>query len=206
MDTGETIRTAPRRRSIWQEVWGRLIRKKVAVAAMTIITVLYGAGILAPWVAPYDYNQQDLTVALQGPSPEHPLGTDRLGRDLLSRIIWGLRTTVIVTIAAIFTGSLFLGILLGTLAGYLGKRADMAIMRVGDIFLAFPGMLLIILIAATLKPRVVDWVRYIEDTTALEGLVQSGMVDYFVVFGALALFGWVGMARLVRGQMLYLKE
>ena len=140
------------------------------------------------------------------PSLEHPLGTDRIGRDLLSRVIYGIRTTVIITLASVLTGSLLIGVFMGAAAGYFGRRVDTVIMRIGDIFLAFPGILLIILIAATVKPRVVEWVRGFEDWSGIDGIVRSGGVDYFVVFASLTLFSWVGMARLVRGQLLWLKE
>lgn len=140
------------------------------------------------------------------PSFEHPLGTDRIGRDLLSRVIYGIRTTVIITLASVLTGSLLIGVFMGAAAGYFGRRIDTLIMRTGDIFLAFPGILLIILIAATVKPRVVEWTRGFEDWSGIDGIVRSGAVDYFVVFASLTLFSWVGMARLVRGQILWLKE
>ena len=140
------------------------------------------------------------------PSFEHPLGTDRIGRDMLSRVIYGVRTTVIITLASVLTGSLLIGVFMGAAAGYFGRRVDTLIMRTGDIFLAFPGILLIILIAATVKPRVVEWTRGFEDWSGIDGIVRSGAVDYFVVFASLTLFSWVGMARLVRGQVLGLKE
>ena len=195
-----------RGQSPWLRSWHRFLRRRVAVGALVVIILFYGAGIFAPWVAPYSYTEKDLDQALLGPSLAHPLGTDRIGRDLLSRVIWGIRTSVIVSIAAVSTGSIVLGIVLGAAAGYLGKKVDTLVMRIGEVFLAFPGLLLVILIAATTKPRVVEWVSQVERATGFQGLVKSGMVDYFVVFGALALFGWVGMARLVRGQILYLRE
>jgi len=176
------------------------------VICLVYLLVVYLSGLFAPWVAPYDYRYQDLDAAWQGPSLSHPLGTDRLGRDIFSRIIWGARTAAIVSLAAVATGSLFLGLVLGSLAGYLGRWVDTLIMRLGDIFLAFPGLLLVIFIAATVKPRVVELARAAEDALGLRGLVASGVVDYFVVFGALSLFGWVGMARLIRGQVLSLRE
>ena len=193
-------------RSLWAQSLRRLLRKKVGVACLVVIAVLYLAGILAPWVAPYDYREQDLSSVKEEPSLSHPFGTDRVGRDYLTRIIFGLRTTVIITVAAAITGTLFLGIGLGLVSGYFGKMADSVIMRVGEVFLAFPDILLVILIAATIRPRVVDWVRDFESATGIDGIVRLGIVDYVVVFGAMAAFSWVGMARLVRGQVLYLKQ
>lgn len=202
----EEKKKLPRGRSLWLYAGQRFIRNKKGLACLIIILLLYGAGIFAPWVAPYDYDQQDLKKALKSPSWEYPFGTDRLGRDMFSRIIYGIRTTVIVTIAAMVTGGLLLGITLGLISGYFGRFADRLIMRIGEIFLAFPDILLVILIAATLKPRVMELVWRLEAETGITGIAKSGFVDYAVVFSALATVGWVGMARVVRGQVFSLKE
>lgn len=140
------------------------------------------------------------------PNLDNIFGTDRLGRDYFSRIIYGVRTTVIITLASVLTGSLLIGLFMGATSGFFGGKIDNAIMRVGEIFLAFPGILLIILIAATVKPRFTDWTRDFEEWSGISGIVSSGAVDYFVVFASLTMFSWVGMARLVRGQILHLKE
>ena len=186
--------------------WSRLIRKKVGVICLAAIIMIYMAGVLAPWIAPQSYTEQNLLGNLQGPSLDHFLGTDRLGRDVFSRVLFGIQTTVIITIAATATGGLFLGVSMGLISGYYGKFIDSVIMRIGEVFASFPDILLVIIIAATLKGRITEWVRSFEDATGIDGLVRIGLVDYFVIFGALAAFGWVGMARLVRGQILYLKE
>ena len=195
-----------RGQGLWGRTGRRLIRKPKAVFGLVVIALLYGGGALAPVIAPASYTQQDLLAVRQGPSMEHPLGTDWVGRDILSRLIYSLRTNLIVTVTAVVTGSLVLGVALGLVSGYAGGRADTVIMRTGEVFLAFPGLLLVILIAATVKPRILEWVRGIEDATGIGGLVQWGVVDYLVVFGALTAFGWVGVARLVRGQVPSLKE
>ncbi len=158
----------------------------------------------------YQVASQDLkegpTIFNWPPNFDNIFGTDRLGRDYFSRIIYGVRTTVIITVASVLTGSLLLGLFMGAAAGLMGGKIDNAIMRVGEIFLAFPGILLIILIAATVKPRFTDWTRSFEEWSGIDGIVASGAVDYYVVFLSLTLFSWVGMARLVRGQILHLKE
>ena len=199
-------------RGAWQSrsplahAWSRLIRKKLAMISLILIVIVYMSGILAPWISPQSYTEQNLLATKQRPSLSHLAGTDRLGRDQFSRILYGIQTTVIITISTIVTGGLFLGVTMGLISGYFGKFIDSVIMRVGEIFAAFPGILLVIIIAATVKPRVLNWTRSIEDATGIDWLVSSGVVDYVVVFGALAAFGWIGMARLVRGQILYLKE
>ncbi len=204
---GEGKKSGPvRGRSLWSYAAQRFMRNKKGMVCLAIILILYGAGIFAPLVAPFDYDQQNLGNTLQSPGWEHPFGTDRLGRDVFSRIIYGIRTTVIVTVAAMSAGGLLLGIALGLISGYFGRLVDSIIMRIGEVFLAFPDILLVILITATLKPRVTAWFQGFEDTIGVEGLVRSGFVDYLVVFGALAIVSWVGMARVVRGQALSLKE
>ena len=182
---------------------GRLLRKKIAVAALLFIGVFYFCGIFAPVVAPKSYTAQDLDQVTQGPSLSHPLGTDRLGRDVLSRVIWASRTTVVVTAATLLTGGLVLAVGLGLLAGYAGGKVDTAIMRLGDVFFALPGLPMLIMINATLGDRV----RSIGLLTKLEDWLKiDGFPDYVLIFGALSLFAWVGGARVIRSQVLALRE
>ncbi|MYC31340.1 MAG: ABC transporter permease [Chloroflexi bacterium] len=184
----------------------RLTRKKLAMACLVLIIIMYGSGVFAPLVAPYGYNDQDLSVVKQGPSITHPLGTDRLGRDMLSRVMYSLRTTVIITVTSLVTGALILGVSLGLIAGYFGKLADGIIMRVGEVTSAFPDIFLVLIIVATVKPRILQWVRGFEDATGIDWIVRLGIVDYTVISLALAAFSWFGMARLVRGQVLQARE
>ena len=193
-------------RSLWAQSLRRLMRKKVGMACLLIIVTFYVVGVLAAWVAPYRYNEVNLNNVKQPPSLSHPFGTDRAGRDMFSRVIYGLRTAVVITVAAVVTGSLFLGITMGLISGYFGKMVDSIIMRIGEVFLAFPDILLVILIAATIRPRMVEWVRSFQEATGIDWIIRLGIVDYVVVFGALAAFSWVGMARLVRGQVFYIKQ
>jgi len=191
--------------SYWAISIRRLLRKKIGVTCLIIITIMYGAGVLAPLVTPYGFNDQDLSITKQSPSFSHPFGTDRLGRDNLTRIIYGLRTTVIITVVTLVTGSLALGITLGLLAGYFGRFIDTLIMRVGEVSSAFPEIFLVLIIVSTLKPPITRWVREIEDVVGFD-IVSLGVVDYLVLSLALAIFSWFGMARLVRGQVLQARE
>ena len=181
----------------------RLLRKKVAVAALAFIAVFYFCGVFAPWVAPHSFTDQNLDNVLQGPSWEHPFGTDRLGRDMLSRVIWASRTTVVVTVATLVTGGIILAVGLGLLAGYVGGKVDTAVMRLGDVLFALPGLPMLIMINATLGDRVrgMGWLKTLEDTLRIEGFP-----DYVLIFGALSLFSWVGGARVIRSQVLALRE
>ena len=181
----------------------RLLRKKVAVAALAFIAVFYFCGVFAPWVAPHSFTDQNLDNVLQGPSWEHPFGTDRLGRDMLSRVIWASRTTVVVTVATLVTGGIILAVGLGLLAGYVGGKVDTAVMRLGDVLFALPGLPMLIMINATLGDRVrgMGWLKTLEDTLRIEGFP-----DYVLIFGALSIFSWVGGARVIRSQVLALRE
>ena len=186
--------------------WSRLIRKKIAVVCMATIVLVYGAGVFAPFLAPYEYTAQEYTAIRKPPSREHWLGTDLKGRDIFTRVLWGVQNTVIITLVVMGTGGLVLGVTLGLVAGYFGGRVDSAIMRTGEVLASFPDILLMILLAATLRPRVLEWVRWLDDHTFVDGLARSGVADYFVIAVALLPFSLIGMARLVRGQVLYLKQ
>ena len=189
--------------------WARLVRKRLALACMAALAFVYLLGIGAPVIsffAPYGYTEQDYTAIRKPPTASHWAGTDLKGRDVLMRVVWAVQTTVIITVVVVATGGIALGVTLGLVAGYLGRRVDSLIMRIGELFSAFPDILLIILIAATLGGRIRDMVWWIEDNTFLDGLARSGAADYLVISVALVSFGWIGMARLVRGQVLYLKE
>ncbi|MDA1189356.1 MAG: ABC transporter permease [Chloroflexi bacterium] len=183
----------------------RLLRKKLAVISLLILIAVYTGGIFAAPLSPYDYTAQDYTAILQAPNADHWAGTDRTGRDVFTRVLYGVQNTVILTVIAMATGGLVLGVGLGLLSGYVGGKTDALIMRIGEVFSSFPDILLIIILAATLRPRIVNGVRWLEDNTFLDGLVRTGVVDYFVISIALVAFGWIGMARLVRGQILFLR-
>ena len=205
LEIGPSVKDTQVNRSYWAISLRRLLRKKIGLTCLSVILVMYGAGILAPLVTPYGYNDQNLSIAKQGPSGNHPFGTDRLGRDQMTRIIYGLRTTVIITVVTLVTGSLALGITLGLLAGYFGKYVDTLIMRVGEVTSAFPEIFLVLIIISTIKAPITNWVRSIEDVLGFD-IVSLGVVDYLVLSLALTIFSWFGMARLVRGQVLQVRE
>jgi ABC-type dipeptide/oligopeptide/nickel transport system permease subunit len=201
-ETFDEMGVRPARSPFWAAM-GRLLRKKIAVLALTAIVVFYFVGFFAPVIAPHSYTDQDLSNVRQGPSLAHPFGTDDLGRDMLSRVMWASRTTVVVTLATLLTGGLVLSVGLGLLSGYVGRWVDTLIMRVGDVFFALPGLPMLILINASLGDRVRDW-GWLK---TLEGWLKiDGFSDYFVVFAALSLFAWVGGARIIRSQVLAIRE
>jgi ABC-type dipeptide/oligopeptide/nickel transport system permease subunit len=192
--------------SPWGRAVRRLARKKLAVVCIAVIVVFYTVGIFAPLIAPYGYDEGNLDRAFQGPSLSHPLGTDRLGRDMLSRVIYATRTTAIVTGATIATGGILLPLTLGMLAGYRGGFIDATIMRTGEILASLPGLPMLVLINATMRPRFLEWVATVEGWFRTDFLTRSHFADYFLIFFVLSLFGWVGGARLIRAQVLTLRS
>lgn len=183
----------------------RLLRRRLAVVCLVVISLFYVVGLFAPLIAPSGYAKQNLDASFQGPSWSHPLGTDRLGRDTLSRNMYAARTTTIVTAATVATGFVLLPVVLGMLAGYVGGWVDAAVNRTGEILASLPGLPMLVLINATMRPRFVRWVGDFGDLVHWRGITDSGFADYFLIFGVLSLFGWVGGMRLIRSQVLTLR-
>ena len=159
----------------------RLLKNFAFTSGALLTLVLIVIAFAAPLLAPHDPNVQETARRLEPPSKDHPLGLDDLGRDVLSRILWGARVSLRVGFSVVLLASL-VGVTLGAIAGYFGGAADAAIMRVCDILLAFPGILLAIALVAVLGPSLNN------------------------VIIALAITAWVGYARLVRGQVLKVRE
>ena len=159
----------------------RYFRQPLGVLGSCLALGLVVVAILAPWIAPYDTSAQDLARSRLPPSRAHLLGTDHLGVDVLSRILMGARISLAIGLGASAL-TVAIGLVVGVLAGYAGGRTDLAVCRVIDVTLAFPSLLLIIILAAALG----------QSLTA--------------VFLSLALVNWASVAQLVRGQVLTLKR
>ena len=192
--------------SEWALLWRRLRQKRIAMIALAAIAVFYFVGVFANFLAPYSPTAINLDRPLEGPTADHWLGTDRIGRDMMTRVMYSARTTVIITTTVILSGSILIGNGLGLLAGYKGGWIDNLIMRIGDAFAGLPALVMLVLMNATLLPRVNTFVRWIEDTTFLDGLIQSGFSSYLLVGATFSLFFWVGTARIIRAQVLQLRE
>jgi peptide/nickel transport system permease protein len=154
---------------------------KLAAASLVVIIVIALMAIFAPVVAPYDPTKQDLLHRLQGMSAEHIFGTDQLGRDVFSRMVYGARVSLGIGLLPTFI-SLALGTVLGLISGYMGKAADFIIMRLADITMAFPSLLLAMVVMYTLG---------------------AGIINIFL---ALTFVSWAGTARVIRSQTLSLRE
>ena len=191
-----------------------LMRKKLAVFAMIIIAVFYFAGIFAPLIVDVmglpgpNEQPRPLSVELRnaGPSADHLLGTDALGRDLLSRIIYACRTTVLVTLTVVLTGSLFLGLGLGLLAGYRGGWIDNAIMRIGEVLSGIPVLVLMLAITAAFQTRITQLSFDIGDNTPLSTEEARAIVQFFLIILVTLPFAWLGSSRIVRSIVLSIRE
>ena len=192
-------------RGLWRDAFRRMVRNRLSLVGLVIFALLFITAIFGPYLAPYPYMLQNLDRIAEGPSLDYFLGTDDLGRDMLSRIMWGARTAGIVAIISTLFG-VSLGIILGGVAAYMGSWADWLISRAVDVTMSIPQLLFASLVAATFRKPVSDWVDTMYAKTGLELFGTPLYVDLLVVFGALALIQWPGYARLIRGQILSLRE
>jgi peptide/nickel transport system permease protein len=168
-------------RSPWEIAWKRFRRHKLAMGGAIVLLALILAALFAPFIAHHDYIKSDITNSLKGPSLGHPFGTDNIGRDQFSRVLYGGRISLLIGVSvAICSG--VIGTVVGAIAGYYGRWVDQILMRVTDLFLAIP--LLVILIIS---------IR----------LLSGSIFDIVLV---LSLIFWMPNARIVRGVVLSLKE
>ncbi len=161
--------------------WRRFKRNRLAVAGGIIVISLFFVAIFAPYLSPYDPNEIDVSSILLPPSLDHPFGTDELGRDVLSRMIWGARISLQVGFVAVGI-AVVIGVVLGAIAGYYGGMVDSLVMRFVDIMLSIPTFFLILAVIAFLEPSI------------------------FNIMAVIGLTSWMGVARLVRAEFLSLKE
>ena len=140
-----------KRRSRFAEVWRRLKKNKLAIASLIVLLLLFFTAIIAPLIAPYSYDQQDFSQSFAGPSKEHLLGTDRLGRDILSRLLYGSRQSLQMGLYSTVLAAI-IGIIIGSIAGFYGGWVDNLLMRILDIYQGIPMFLLCVTLAAVLGP------------------------------------------------------
>jgi len=167
--------------SEWHRVGFRLARNPMALSGAAVVLAWVVIAILAPWIAPYDPIEQDVATRLAAPSAQHWLGQDEIGRDVLSRVLYGGRVSLPVAAVVVVLASLF-GTLYGAIAGFLGRWPDEVAMRIVDMVLSFPALILAMAIAAALGPS-----------------IRNSMLAMLLVW-------WPPYARLARGQVLAMKE
>jgi oligopeptide transport system permease protein len=178
-------------RSLWSDSMRRLRKNKAAVISGIFISIITSIALLAPWIAPFSFEEQNVGRLLLPPDSTNWLGTDSLGRDMLSRIIYGARMSMAVAYLTSIV-SLILGLLYGAASGWFGGRTDRLLMRVVDILNTLPEIVLLIL------------VKVVFDSLALfENPEVKALIGMFL---ALSITGWLNMARLVRAQVLQARE
>jgi len=171
----------PRSRSGLAQFWRSFARNRLAVCGGVVVAALILAAVLAPLLAPWDPHKPDTKKILHAPSRSHWLGTDQLGRDVLSRVLYGSRVSLAVGFVSVGIATL-IGILLGAAAGYHGGLMEGSIMRLVDLMLVFPRFFLLLAVLAFLQPSI------------------------WTIMAVIGLTGWMGVARLVRAEFLTLKE
>ena len=167
--------------SLWQNAFRRLKQNRLALFGGCFLIVLTVISLITPWIVPFSYEGQDLALGATPPGAEHWLGTDYLGRDLFTRILYGGRISLMVGFAATAV-SLLVGVLYGATAGYLGGRTDSVMMRIVDIMYALPFTIFVIILMV---------------------FFGRNIILLFLAIGAVE---WLTMARIVRSQILSLKE
>jgi peptide/nickel transport system permease protein len=194
----------PRLRSLWRDAFRRLLRNKLSLIGLVLSSFFVFLAIFGPVLAPYPYQQQSLLHANEFPSPTFLLGTDDLGRDLLSRVLWGARTAIIVGIF-VTSISVALGVVLGGMSAYLAGGVDWSVGRLIDVTQSIPSIMLAILVNAAFKRPVEGLFEGLRLSTGLDIFQGSTLLSYFVTLGAIAVVSWPGYARLIRGQILFLR-
>jgi ABC-type dipeptide/oligopeptide/nickel transport system permease subunit len=174
-------RAAERASSLWRDAVRRLLRNRLAMAGGIVIVLLCLVAIFADFLAPFPYTKTNFGRLTETPTRDYPLGTDQLGRDLLSRMIYGARVSMLVGLGAQVIVVL-IGVPIGALAGFVGGRVDLLLTRFVDVMYAFPRLLFVILVMS---------------------MLGAGLSNIFIAIG---LTGWVGIARQTRAQVLALKE
>jgi len=161
--------------------WRAFRRNKLALIGGVVVVILVALALLAPGIAPWDPNRPDVRKILDAPSKAHPLGTDQLGRDVLSRMLYGARVSLAVGFVSVGIATM-IGIALGAAAGYHGGSIDALVMRLVDLMLVFPRLFLLLAVLAFLRPSI------------------------WTIMAVIGLTGWMSVARLVRAEFLSLKE
>jgi oligopeptide transport system permease protein len=197
--------------SLWADAWKRLLKNKLAVFGLIVLVIMVLAVAVGPYIirwatgltADYIPAEGDLIKSFP-PSIAHPMGTDEAGRDMLARVLQGGRISLMVGVISTFV-SLIVGVSYGAIAGYLGGRIDNVMMRIVDIIYAIPYILIVIVLLSVFGgPNTPEWIRWLSEKIGGSG--NQGLNQIFLLFFALGLVSWLTMARVVRGQVLSLKN
>ena len=203
--SGREIGFLRQQRSLWGDAWRRMRRNTLTMIGLSITGFMLLSAVFGPLLIPYTYFEQDLYRTFELPSRDHLLGTDELGRDYLARVVYGARTAVGIAVSVTVL-SVVIGTLLGAFGAYLGGWVDFIVMRLVDVISSIPMILLAILIDSTLK-RPLELAMYNLYIHLQWPILRNvSHASYFLTFAGLALIFWPSCARLVRGQILSIRE
>ncbi len=169
-----------------QDAWRRFKKNHLAMASLVVLLILVLFSIVGPWFSDFNYYENDLYSTYQPPSWIHPFGTDNLGRDIMTRLMWGGRISLLIGFSSVVI-NLVIGVLYGGIAGYFGGRVDNVMMRIIDIIYSVPDLLYVILLMVVFQ----------------SGSTWAQLRNIMIVLG---IVNWMNMARIVRGQILSLRE
>ncbi len=197
--------------SLWGDAWKRLLKNRLAVFGLIVLAIMAVAVAIGPQIlymatgfTADGFPENGDLIKSFPPSMLHPMGTDEGGRDMLARVLQGGRISLMVGIISTIV-SLVVGVSYGAIAGYLGGRVDNVMMRIVDMIYAIPYILIVIVLLSVFGGQnTPEWVQYLSETFG--GAGNQGLSQIFLLFFALGLVSWLTMARVVRGQVLSLKN
>lgn len=206
-ENAETIKGT----SLWRDAWKRLLKNKLAVFGLIVMVVMIIAVSIGPAIIRWTTGLTADFIPPEGeliksfpPSLQHPMGTDEAGRDLLARVLQGGRISLMVGVISTIV-SLLVGVSYGAIAGYMGGKIDNLMMRIVDIIYAIPYILIVIVLLSVFGgPNTPDWIKWLSEKFG--GAGNQSLSQIFLLFFALGLVSWLTMARVVRGQILSLKN
>ncbi|TCV72018.1 ABC transporter permease [Neorhizobium sp. S3-V5DH] len=205
VETNPAVCEEDRPVNLWRDAWHRLKRNKLAIFGLGIVVLLAFVAIFGPYLTPHDFLSQDLQARNQAPSLAHLFGTDDLGRDVFSRVVYGTRTAFLVAIV-VTAIALLIGTTLGAVAGFFGDPYDRVIMWLTDMTMSVPNLLLVVVINASLKTPIARWMEAQYMATLNPFYRETIWIDFFLVFGSMAMISWPPYARLVRAQVLSIRS
>ena len=205
VETNPAVGEEDRPVNLWRDAWHRLKRNKLAIFGLGIVVLLAFVAIFGPYLTPHDFLSQDLQARNQAPSLAHLFGTDDLGRDVFSRVVYGTRTAFLVAIV-VTAIALLIGTTLGAVAGFFGDPYDRVIMWLTDMTMSVPNLLLVVVINASLKTPIARWMEAQYMATLNPFYRETIWIDFFLVFGSMAMISWPPYARLVRAQVLSIRS
>lgn len=191
--------------NIWRDARRRFMANRMAVISLVFILCMIVAALIGPMLMANDYLQQNIRAMNRPPTSEYWFGTDNLGRDIFSRVVYGARTAFFVALV-VTAIALTIGTALGLVAGYMGGKVDAVIMWITDMTMSLPNLLLVIVLSASLRPVATEWMDAMYQQTLNPFFRNTIYVDFLLVFGTMALVTWPNYCRIVRAQVLSVRS